>query len=152
MGKMPADKIYHHEDWQPTSLREFIRRFWMRDQPGQLPDFFDGYETDSDGVPRHMVAVEAYVNHGRWVVDCPGGCGNALVVSKDEPFYICHECGSRENEGRWYFVVFPVEKQAIEAELLKRLERDGYRAWSRNWYPVETLADLRTENEAMGVA
>ncbi len=90
--------------------------------------------------------LTAYVNHGRWVVSCPNqGCGNAIVASEREPFYICTECGSPENGGCWYRVAYPAEKAAIEEELVRRPALKPFEASTRNWRPGETINQLREE-------
>lgn len=150
----PNDRIIHHEDWQTLPLRDFIGHVWASHQRGRqlpLPEFLDGYDFNETYRPEDVPMVIAYINHGRWVADCPGWCGNALVVSQADPYFICSECGSVENGGRWYLVVFPDEKNEIEEALLRRPERDGFRAWSRNWHPGESVERLKFENADMGV-
>lgn len=92
-------------------------------------------------------AIEAYVNWGRWVADCPTpGCNGALIVSHEDPRFYCPYCFNDPEAGRFLAVAFPAARAAIEAELLKRplLEQ-------RNWRPGETAADLRRQNSARGI-
>jgi|TARA_Y100000310_G_scaffold126272_3_gene125066 hypothetical protein len=140
---MPEDTIFHHEHWQGALLREFLLPFWRQSQGlTPLPDFLQA-----------QGEVKAEVNQGRWVVDCPAGCGGALVVSELEPFFICYECGSQENGGQWYHVVYPQAKRAIEAQLLKRPVpfRRFFHAANRNWLCGESWQKLRRENVAQGI-
>lgn len=93
--------------------------------------------------------VEAYVNHGRWIVECPhtwtenvdherspedgGGiertyevtrsCAHAVIASDLTPYYMCTVCGNEANDGKFYNVVFPANRRAIETELVRRTDR-----------------------------
>ena len=76
--------------------------------------------------------VEAYINHGRWVVDCE--CNGAGFTSPAFKFSCCFDCGRR-----YMNIVFPKNPQKIEKELLKRRE-----ARNRNW-TGESLQTLAAE-------
>ncbi len=86
--------------------------------------------------------VYAYVNHGRWVADCPLGCGCAAIVQPGQPFdcrsrgggFCCDALGSP--------VVCPPDALAIEHVLA------GRPTPNRNWYVGETVDALRAENVA----
>jgi len=82
--------------------------------------------------------VDAYVNHGRWVADCPT-CASGLAVDPDAPEAPCLSCGSIHR------VRAPRVYKAIERALLVRPVHN------RNWLPGETVADIRTENMAHGL-
>ena len=124
------------------SYRDFVAGFWYRERIEQLPEWSEA-----------VGAVKARINHGRWLVDCTTpGCGGADCVSKPEPFFICWRCGSPENGGKPYHVIFPANAKAIEALLLKRPAAVPFRATHRNWTPEETLVKLRKENIELGVA
>ncbi|HTR77174.1 MAG TPA: hypothetical protein VMH39_03660 [Gemmatimonadaceae bacterium] len=87
-------------------------------------------------------SVDAYVNHGRWVWDCPR-CGAAQVASTDDPRAFCCEC-LNGGDG-WYPVMFPADRPAVEWLLGQRPEA------FRNWYPGETVEKLQGENLAHGL-
>jgi len=109
--------------------------------------------------PRAAEAVSrAYVNHGRWVVDCE--CGNAVEAVTDPlPYQIrigqkkwrCEPwtpeahpdgfCGSR------YTVLWPRHADRIMAILKHRP-----RASNQNWMPGEPLSLLVAENLEHGCA
>lgn len=94
--------------------------------------------------------VEAYVNYGQWVAECPSGDGGAIVASRTEPF-MCPECWNAPWNGQWLEVVYPANKAAVEAVLLARPKvRNDYR--TRNWVPSETVAGLQAENAERGLA
>ena len=133
--------IFHHEDWQDAPLPEFVLRFWRQQRRLGAPPS----ETAAGPV------VMAYINQGRWIAECPWGCGAALVASRADARYLCVTCWNEAVGGLWVPVVFPAQKGAIEAELLKRPARDGFMAATRNWQPGESLADLRRENALRGV-
>ena len=76
----------------------------------------------------------AYINHGRWVVDCE--CHGAGLTSRAFNCSCCFDCG------RVYLsITFPPDAEQIVACLLKR--RD---AVTRNWNLGETLEQLEQEN------
>ena len=137
---MRNDIIVHHEDWQELPMREFIRHFLARNGLPQPGNAVKG-------------EVQARVNQGRWLCDCPNpGCGGALVVSFKDRFFVCTTCGSPENGGAWYRVAFPPQKEQIERELLKRPAKDAWRAHNRNWELGETVDDLRQQNRDKGIS
>ena len=136
------DYIVQHRHLQPEPYLMTVRRSYMRMGFGSLPE-----PTPATIAGR----VQARVNHGRWLVDCPG-CNSALVIDLDEPVYMCVECGNAANGGRWLRVIFPRQRKGIEAELLKRpYGRNPEDAPTRNWEPGETVADLRRENAEHGI-
>ena len=142
-----TDVIVHHEHWQNTGYRTWLREQWLQikrhqpiaDMPGETAEPYAG-------------EALAFVNHGRWVTWCPAGCGNAVVVSQAEPVYICLSpsflCPTPKV---WYTVKFPRSKRAIERELLKRLSKRPPHATNRNWTPGETVEQLQAENRAQGI-
>tara|TARA_Y100000310_G_scaffold134170_1_gene133177 strand:- start:289 stop:618 length:330 start_codon:yes stop_codon:yes gene_type:complete len=97
--------------------------------------------------------VKAYVNHGRWIAECPSGCGHALVVSEAEPVYICLSPTTMCPDPKvWHQVKFPWAKKIIERELLKRPARAPLFATTRNWNRGETVRQLQAENRAQGIS
>jgi len=89
-----------------------------------------------------MNMVEAYVNHGRWVADCPE-CNVGLQLPrgayqvKAEFVMIREECVTCSAPTR---VVWPDDPDSIDTALKDRPQIN------RNWYPHETVADLILEN------
>jgi hypothetical protein len=95
-----------------------------------------------------MNTALAYVNWGRWVVDCPQpGCADAREVRPPQMEDVCAS-------GHPFTIVMPTNAATITAELGTRArERD------RNWYPAgheraevagqptgQTVTQLRTES------
>ena len=136
-----TQKIIHHEDWQGVNLREFVAIHFRREGWGEPPPF--------DRVNNQVFAV---INQGRWLVECPMLDGCAMSVSEIDPYFLCVTCGSPENNNNWYRVVFPANKRAIEALLLKRPAKNNFYATTRNWTPAQTASDLQQENDVRGVA
>ncbi len=87
----------------------------------------------------------AYVNHGRWVADCPSGCGGAMLLDVDMPF-MCGECFNAELGGQWRRVEWPNDRLKIEFYLERRVL-----AHTANWRPQETIEMLKAENEQRGL-
>jgi len=88
--------------------------------------------------------TDAYMNHGRWVADCPEECSFSALAKIATPYIDCPEHGRHS-------AIFPIGREEIEAELNKRPVDKVLGAKHANWRPGETLADLRAENEAHGI-
>lgn len=134
-----TDKIQHHEDWQDVSVQDF--RAWHWRQAGNL--------SQMPSTAQAQGTVDAYINQGRWIAECPIGHGDAVCASESFPFFLCTAGGMAENSGNWYNVRYPANKRAIEQELEKRMAVHPFKAaQARNWKPGETLKDLQDENKA----
>jgi hypothetical protein len=95
-----------------------------------------GFTMITDWRPR-AAKVEARVNNGQWMANCPLlGCAGAETVDPDWPLFVCTGCGCGPFE-----VIFPKERKAIEAALVKRPVLR-----TREWFPHESAADLQREN------
>lgn len=83
------------------------------------------------------VKVEARVDWGRWLVDCPF-CPGAALVDWDEPLHFCLSCHNAAGGHRWVEVVLPTqeERNAIEAALEDLPES------AQHWRPGQTIEDL----------
>lgn len=90
------------------------------------------------GTAPAAAAVAVYVNHGRWVVDCPD-CNNAQLACRTDYRFLCNDCGNVVIQGLWRPVVWPLDPAAIEAEL------DTRPLPNQNWATTQTLADLTAE-------
>lgn len=92
-----------------------------------------------------MLRAFAYVNHGRWVADCPGGCGGAELARDDE--FMCRECLNAGAGRRPIPLVWPSEEdgRAIEAALAVRP------VLNRNWNLNESIGALLAENVEHGL-
>jgi len=85
------------------------------DKRGRVQRFLvtHGLPTISDWTPTET--VEAYINDGRWIAECPHHCGGAELVDPDWPFFVCSAgCG-----GGPYEVVFPKQRAKVEAAYIK---------------------------------
>jgi hypothetical protein len=89
--------------------------------------------------------LKAYVNHGRWVADCP--CGGGIACGPDSPDAVCYDCRTERN------ISFPsASRIATATELLSARPLKH-----QNWRPDqgESVTELRAENaaaEILGVA
>ena len=90
------------------------------------------------------VKLEARVNHGRWVVDCPF-CKGAETIWPGEPFFLCAHCANNRTKLA-IRIELPKERVEIEKILDERLEPEN-----KNWTPGETLAQLKKDIKAKGV-
>jgi hypothetical protein len=100
--------------------------------------------------------IDAYMNHGRWVADCPAGnetqletftcgtCGYSALVDTGHAYIECLAHG-------WHSVRFPAERKEIEAVLRERPVDELTGAKHANWRPGETVESLRAENVGHGV-
>jgi len=140
---MADDYIVQHQDLQPELYLTMIRRMYMGMGFGPLPEPTAGNTSGE---------IRARINHGRWLVECPG-CNSALVINLSEPVFMCVECGNAGNDGKWFAVTVPTNKTAIETELLKRPwnGRNPAEAVNRNWEPGETVAMIKQENTDHGI-
>lgn len=97
---------------------------------------------------------QVYVNHGRVIVDCPTGCGNAYVIPMGATSMTC---GADGGCGASFTLDVPSNLSDILAELNKRPALAN-----RNWFPeahpiavvanlamAQTPADLAAEFEIM---
>lgn len=82
----------------------------------------------------------AYVNHGRWVADCPE-CGGGIGAWVEMADAACLDCA------HVYRITFPTVKRRKAGEALLDVRREPKH---RNWRPdAEDVARLRTENELL---
>ena len=137
-----VNQIVHHEDWQGSPLWEFIAAAFHS----------AGLRKDPPAFNQAQNQVFATINEGRWIAECPTHDGGAIVVSQTQPYFLCPTCGSPENAGNWYHIIFPSDKRVIENLLLKRPAKDNFQAINRNWKPGETIADLQRENNEHGIS
>src|SRR3954469_15639259 len=79
---------------------------------------------------RDVRTVAAYVNHSRWVSDCPE-CNGAMGCWSELDTACCLGCGHE------YAVTWPEDAATIEAVLLQRPTEA-----SRSWNPGETIGAL----------
>ncbi len=80
----------------------------------------------------------AYLNHGRWVVDCPDrDCAGAELASN---LFVCENC-KRVGPVEW-----PEHKTLIDEITSLRPVPE-----TRNWIPGETVNNLRKENMSHGL-
>lgn len=86
----------------------------------------------------------AYVNHGRWVVDCP--CGSAQLACRSDRRFWCVDCQNAWALGKWVGVTWPKDEADIEGLLAQRPFPKN-----RNWHPTEDAMTLVAENVAAGL-
>lgn len=99
---------------------------------------------DTRGARLRPKPAVAYVNHGRWVADCPTpGCGGAMLVLKGGEF-LCGTCFNAEIGGEYRPIEWPADPDAIERLLVGRPL-----AVQMNWTPGETLEVLAAENDLL---
>ena len=146
MTILAAEDRYHATTDHPehSAAEAVVFRFWRHGSnvPGPQRGMLKG-PMPTATVP--AVTALAYVNHGRWCVDCPfPGCHSSQYASRTDHRFFCVHCGRG-----WVSVTWPddLTTAAIEAALGIRPE-----STIRNWKPGETVADLDAENKANGVA
>lgn len=146
MSPLPNDLIVTHDTnhgrvKRSLNYRNFIRFMRVEHGLGTPPS---PPERDEDYAP----TLDARIERGMWLVDCPG-CGNALVVDDNDLIFNCTDCGSGD---KWHRVRMPGVRKRREIERLLLL-RPGFRhnAPNRNWWPHESVEDLRRENLEHGI-
>jgi len=82
-----------------------------------------------------MLDPLVYVNHGRWVVECPSGDNNAFEILGSNRWFTCTLCK------RDFQVRLPYNHDLIDKILGQRPN-----LMNRNWLPTETTAALIQEN------
>ena len=94
----------------------------------------NGPEPRGDEVVGAPVAV--IVNHGRWLVECPGlDCSDAQHASRDDHRFFCVSCYNAFVDTRWIPVTWPDDPDAIDRALSVRPL--PYRNW--NGEPIDAL-------------
>ena len=114
-------------------------RAWTLDQVRRL-----GHRPDEG--PAIGPPVEARINQGRWLADCPF-CSGAELIEPETPEFMCWSCGNAKNGGRFVVVSVPATRQREEIErLLSSRPADN-----QNWNPGEDMAFLVAENVLHGI-
>ncbi len=135
------DKIVVYEDIFPQDAHVFVNG--RRNSKGLRDPVPEN--------PRNLIGtVKAYVNHGRWIAECPGGCTDAVLASSEYPVFVCSMPHCEEKN--YLRIVFPTNRSNLETELLKRSLHPSGGKTHANWHVGETVADLRKErlaNEAL---
>lgn len=96
------------------------------------------------GVAAHAVA---YVNHGRWVADCPTpGCGGAILLLPAPAGFLCGTCFNAAIGGQYRVVDWPksADRERIEVALRARPL-----AVNMNWTPDEPAELVEAESAIM---
>lgn len=106
--------------------------------------------------------VYARIYRGHWIADCDV-CSGAMFVSPDDPVFFCVECFNRKDNGKLRPIIFPDNRQDIEAAILERPVNEfagvteseragrasltvGGRTFTRDWMPGETAEMIRQQN------
>lgn len=93
--------------------------------------------------------ARAYVNHGRWIAECPNQCGSARKLEPNEVSFMCSEC----------HVICGIEWPGDADEIWEALQERQFPR-TKNWFPSghdlalraglphgQTPADLRQEQK-----
>jgi hypothetical protein len=92
-----------------------------------------------------VAPVRAYVNQGRWIVDCPDCRGAEFVWLAGPPIMLCASCWNQMIGGLWRPVALP-DAETLATVTMILIDRPL--ALNRNWTPGETLTELANENLA----
>lgn len=132
------DRIIVYEDIFPQDIRVFIN--------GRRGE--KGLTTRIPVNPSVLVkTTAARINWGRWIVDCPGGCTDAVLASSEYPVFVC-SMPFCEEKG-YIRIVFPTNRIDIEEELLKRPVHASGLLIHANWNVGETIENLKRELEIL---
>ena len=129
-----VDKIEVYEDQFPQDIKVFINTRRIA----------KGLRTSIPAVSTSLTkTTRAFINHGRWIVECPGGCTDAVMASDKYRVFVCSLPMCAEKE--YIRITFPAQRVSIEIELLKRpLHASGMKLHA-NWVFGESLQNLRDE-------
>ncbi len=111
-----------------------------------------GHEASGKEHDGRKKTVNAHVNHGRWIVDCPLECEGqpcigAECVTEDDKVFFCLSCGNKEIGGDFIKVKFPPPGQRKKFEQSLALRPEAF----RNWLPGETPEKIEKENLEQGL-
>lgn len=137
--KIP-DKILTHEDMFNQPYTGFVRGMAAK-KSMHAP----ARDDVTAGAP-----VQAYVNHGRWIAECPD-CNGAQIMSETERRFWCLSCGNAAINFAWRHVRLPRDRDDIESTLMLRPAARPDKAITRNWNAGETVEELEQENASHGV-
>lgn len=93
--------------------------------------------------------MQAFINKGRWLVQCDlrhpqrPVCNSAEFAHRDDRRFFCSDCGNAAVEGAWRPVVWPKLADEIERLLEVRDSRDA-----QTWNPLIAVGTLAAQNEA----
>ena len=105
-------------------------------------NFYVGRDLPPDPAPDAvLVGVNAFVNAGRWVWQCPACRAGGIV--EDGELAICAECGG---DGQWIRVIMPDNRAEIEKELLRQ-PGGRHNAPIREWQPGWDMDRLRSRTQ-----
>lgn len=76
--------------------------------------------------------ARAYVNHGRWVADCPAEDGAAVLLAPRQGSIVCPKC----------YAIWEIEWPSNPDEIMNALEKRA-NPQNRNWYPIGHVLALR---------
>lgn len=85
--------------------------------------------------------ASAFIYRGRWMTTCPF-CYSAQDASPLDQWFFCTNCKNSDADNQSVPVEWPDNREEIEATLMLRPFMH-----TRNWTPVETVADLVEENQ-----
>jgi len=133
-GIVTADDIALGMD--ATTYREWLKK--VRKESRLAKVLMDGklIRETPQGEPLH-----AEVEHGRWVINCE--CGGTENVTPNDPIAFCFSCCNADNDFHVRPVVFPQDRENIEAALLRRNHKDMF--WRRH----ESARDLDIQNQVL---
>lgn len=89
--------------------------------------------------------LKVYLNHGRWIAECPD-CHGAQLACQEDPRFMCNECANVVVGNLWRALEWPTNRPAIESAV------DGRQAKNQNWLPGQGIDDLNRESLVRGKA
>lgn len=143
-----AETEFRGRDGAPVSGDEFILTlsFLRRNaRAPYVPDAVHRQEAEKDLVraqSQPVAAVEgrAYINHGRWVVDCLNPhCRGAELVHLSRPLFFCGSCLNDWVGGALVPIKMPTKQ---DADLITTILESRPLSQTQNWSPSETIESL----------
>jgi hypothetical protein len=109
---------------RPLKTVEDLENFWV-----------EWAQNRGQTVTRKTNSLDAYVNDGRWVADCP--CGGGIACWSEYQHGFCGSCCTV------YMIRFPDAEDVATAEVLLSAREPDRRHWDPT---AQTVDDLKVEN------
>lgn len=96
----------------------------------------------AEDVPKKAEPVYVFLNHGRWIIQCPDCPGAVLAPYSDRRFF-CPYCFNAKIGAHYRKVVWPDDTKIEQIETAVGVRPEE----NKNWEVIETVKFLQEENK-----